>query len=90
MAPPGECTAKTSEPITQFPSTNSSETYITILIPLISANGEKPKARLPDAAVYLFADKTCLDDADTALPVRYDVGVDTRCTVRIYRNISHA
>ena len=51
MAPPGECTAKTSEPITQFPSTNSSETYITILIPLISGNGEKPKAHLPDAAV---------------------------------------
>jgi len=40
MAPPGECTAKTSEPITQFPSTNSSETYITTLIQLISASFE--------------------------------------------------
>jgi len=42
---------RTSEPVIHFPSTNSSETYITILIPLISGNGEKPTAHLPDAAV---------------------------------------
>ena len=35
---------RTSESIIHFPSTNSSETYITILIPLISGNGEKPTA----------------------------------------------
>jgi len=36
---------QTSESLIHFPSTNSSETYITILIPLISGNGEKPTAK---------------------------------------------
>jgi len=36
-----------SQSVIHFPSTNSSGTYITILIPLISGNGEKPTAEKP-------------------------------------------